>query len=112
MSELEPEAARRPLQVLAIGAHPDDVELCCAGTLARYAQRGDLVSVAILCKGDSASFDLPAEELVKLRSQEARDSAHLLGAELIEGGLSDYCVDVNLSTKKVVADIIRLASPD
>lgn len=30
--------AREALRVLAIGAHPDDVELCCAGTLARYVQ--------------------------------------------------------------------------
>jgi LmbE family N-acetylglucosaminyl deacetylase len=100
------------MRVLAIGAHPDDVELCCAGTLARYAQRGDRVAIAILCKGDSASFDLPTEELVQLRGKEARDSASLLGAELIEVGMSDYCVDVNFSTKKLVADVIRQSNPD
>ncbi len=112
MSEQESGKRQDPLQVLAIGAHPDDVELCCAGTLARYVRRGDRVFVAILSKGDSATFDLPPEELVKMRSQEARDSARVLGAELIEGGLSDYCIDVNLSTKKLVADIIRQVNPE
>ena len=34
------------MNVLAIGCHPDDVECCCAGTLAKYAKRGDRVIVA------------------------------------------------------------------
>ena len=33
------------MNVLAIGCHPDDVEIACAGTLAKYAQRGDKVIV-------------------------------------------------------------------
>jgi N-acetylglucosamine malate deacetylase 1 len=112
MTDATRERALAPLRILAIGAHPDDVELSCAGTLARCVQRGDSVTIAFLCKGDSASFDLPTDELVKVRSEEARDSARLLGAEVIEVGLSDYCVDVNLSTNKLVANVIRQANPD
>jgi LmbE family N-acetylglucosaminyl deacetylase len=102
----------QPLRVLAIGAHPDDVELCCSGTLARYADRGDHVTVAIACKGDSASLDLDADELTKVRSQEAKNAAAAIGAELIEMGLSDYLLDVNIETKRLFADVIRQARPD
>lgn len=36
------------MRVLAIGAHPDDLEIMCAGTLAKYARRGDEVYMAII----------------------------------------------------------------
>lgn len=102
----------KKLRVLAFGAHPDDVELCCAGTMARYADRGDHVMVAIACNGDSATFDLPPEKLVKVRSREARNAARSIGAELIEIGLSDWNLDVTIETKKLFADAIRHARPD
>jgi LmbE family N-acetylglucosaminyl deacetylase len=102
----------KPLRVLAIGAHPDDVELFCAGTLARCAQRGDKVTIALACKGDSASMDLPGDEITKIRSREALSAARVLGAELIQMGMSDYGVDVNLQTKQIVSDVIREAAPD
>lgn len=40
------------MNVLAIGCHPDDVECCCAGTLAKYAKRGDRVIVAHASTGN------------------------------------------------------------
>ena len=80
MTKRRPTKTCAPLRVLAIGAHPDDVELNCAGTLARCVERGDLVTIAIACKGDSASMDLPGEEIAKIRSHEAKKSARVLGA--------------------------------
>lgn len=103
---------RRPLRILAIGAHPDDIETACAGTLARCIQRGDVVTMAIVCQGGSASSDLPQEKLIELRSQETRASAKLLGAELIEMGLSDWGVDLTSNTKHLFTDVIRRANPD
>ncbi len=104
--------SKKKLRVLAIGAHPDDVELCCAGTLARYVERGDQVTVAIACNGDSATFDLPPEKLVKLRSREARAAAKSIGADLIEMGISDWRLDIDFETKKRFADAIREVRPD
>jgi LmbE family N-acetylglucosaminyl deacetylase len=102
----------KPLRVLAIGAHPDDIEIFCAGTLARCAQRGDQVTMAYACKGNSASMDLPEDKISEIRGREAGKSAGVLGAELIEMGLSDYGVDVNLQTKQAFSDVIRQAAPD
>jgi len=102
----------KKLRVLAIGAHPDDVELCCAGTLARYVERGNHVTVAIACNGDSATFDLPPEKLVAVRGKEARRAAKSIGAELIEMGISDWDLDVTIGTKKLFADVIRQARAD
>ena len=112
MARINETAQREPLRVMAIAAHPDDVELNCAGTLARCRQRGDNITIAIGCKGDSASTSLPGGDLATIRSREARASAEILEAQLIEMGLKDYCVDVNLETKRLFADAIRQANPD
>ncbi len=101
-----------PLRILAIGAHPDDVEFCCAGTLARCIERGDQVTIAFACNGNSASMDRGPEEIIKIRSREASNAARFLGADLIQMGLPDFGVDVNMQTKQLFADTIRQAAPD
>lgn len=100
------------MRILAIGAHPDDIELGCAGTLARCIQRGDEVTVAIACRGEMASSDLAPEELIKVRSKEAHNSVQLLGAELIEMGLADGSIERTEEIKLLFTDVIRRAAPD
>ncbi|MBS1851605.1 MAG: PIG-L family deacetylase [Acidobacteria bacterium] len=112
MKEKKSAKTYKPLQILAIGAHPDDVELCCAGTLARCIQRGDKVTIALACRGDSASMDLPGDKISSIRSREALHAARVLGAELIEMGMSDYGVDLTLQAKQVFSDVIRQTAPD
>ena len=68
------------MKVLAIGAHPDDIEVNCAGTLALFVKQGDTVVMAHVCSGDKGHMGMPREELAKLRKDEARQSAELLGA--------------------------------
>lgn len=101
-----------PLRILAIGAHPDDIELGCAGTLARCIQRGDEVTIAIVCKGDCGSSDMSREELARVRSQEARDAAELLGADLVELGLADFGVEIAASIATLFTDLLRRVNPD
>ena len=106
------QAKKKALRILAVAAHPDDVELACAGTLGRCIDRGDTVTEAIVCQGEMASTDLPPAERVRVRSKEARRSAALLGAELFEMGLSDGCVESTETTKHLFTDVIRRADPD
>ncbi len=53
------ESKMKQLDVLAIAAHPDDVELCCGGTLIRMVQQGHRVGVHDLTKGELASRGTP-----------------------------------------------------
>jgi LmbE family N-acetylglucosaminyl deacetylase len=103
--------AHSPLRILAIGAHPDDIELGCAGTLARCIARGDAVTIAIACRGDSASCGLPPAELAEVRGREAREAARLLGADLIQLGLPDYGVWPCRETVAAFVEVIRQADP-
>jgi LmbE family N-acetylglucosaminyl deacetylase len=71
-----------PASALAIGAHPDDTEFGCGGTLAKWAGSGCVVHHLVCTDGSKGTWDpgqdLPA--LVALRRNEQRDAAKALGA--------------------------------
>lgn len=101
------------MRVLAIGAHPDDLELQCAGTLARYAMRGDHVTMVVAMSGDCGSSTLPKEKIAAIRGEEARASAEVLGAEFL--AMQHYSDGFLFSTEETRLDflnVIRQARPD
>lgn len=100
------------MKVLAIGAHPDDIEILCAGTLIRYVREGHEVFMCHLCDGNKGSAEHTSEEIAKIRRKEAIESAKIIGAVSIWGGLSDGEVVVDLNARKKVVDVIRQADPD
>lgn len=67
--------------VLAIGAHPDDIEIGCGGTLARLRAAGARLVFVIVTDGAEGSAAIAREELVRIREEEARAGARRLGAE-------------------------------
>ena len=71
------------MNILAIGAHPDDVESQVGGTLAKYARAGHKVFTATATNGNIGSATLPMEEIAKIRKEEAAKAAALIGAEYI-----------------------------
>jgi LmbE family N-acetylglucosaminyl deacetylase len=74
------------MHVLGIGAHPDDLELGCAGTLAQHVASGDDVTLLVVTAGQAGPGD------VALREHEAREGASVIGADIIFGGLPDGSV--------------------
>jgi LmbE family N-acetylglucosaminyl deacetylase len=92
--------------ILAVGAHPDDMELGCAGTLALHSLRGDKVYLLVLTRGE-ASGD------AKVREKECRESAKILGAcHLFMGGLPDTKVSDGRETIDVIERILDKVKPD
>ena len=71
-----------PRTVLAIGAHPDDIEFGCGGTLAKWAARGAVVHHLVCTDGSKGTWDASADTaaLVAARMQEQRNAAAALGA--------------------------------
>ena len=70
-----------PARALAVYAHPDDPEIACGGTLARWAARGCEVHVMVCTRGEKGSSD-PAtdpEELARRRAGEMAASGRVLG---------------------------------
>jgi bacillithiol biosynthesis deacetylase BshB1 len=73
------------LHILAIAAHPDDIELSCAGTLIKHANRGQAVGIVDLTMGE-----LGTRGTAQLRLQEAADAAKVMGAVIRENaGMED-----------------------
>ena len=71
------------MNILAIGAHPDDIEMNCAGTLAKYAQLGHKVYIATATSGNIGSAIHSMEVIANIRKEEAKKSAALIGADYI-----------------------------
>ncbi len=100
------------MNILAIGAHPDDIEMQCAGTLALYAQAGHKVFMAIATNGNVGSPTHTREKICAIRKAEQQASCALIGAELIWMDFDDEWLFNDRTTRTRFIDAIRQAEPD
>jgi N-acetylglucosamine malate deacetylase 1 len=95
------------LDLLAIAAHPDDVELTCGGTLIKMAARGYKTGILDLTRGEMGTRGTP-----ELRHAEASRAARILGVKLRDNaGLPDAALAVTQEQKLEVARHIRRLRP-
>lgn len=99
------------MNVLAIGAHPDDIELQCAGTLALYAKSGHRVFMAVATNGNVGSPTHSREEIAAIRRKEQEASCALIGATLIWMDFDDEWLFNDRPTRARFIDAIREADP-
>jgi LmbE family N-acetylglucosaminyl deacetylase len=101
--------------VLAIGAHPDDIEFGCGATLAKWARSGSHVEMLVLTDGSKGSWE-PEQDLAALvasRRDEQRAAAQVLGArdvhflDAVDGELED-----DAARREQVCAVIRATRPD
>ena len=101
------------MNILAIGAHPDDIEIACAGTLAKCVKRGDRVIVCHVSNGNLGHVVIPPDELAEIRRKEARRAGSLAGIEVICAEFGDLDIfDNNKAARDRIVDVIRYANPD
>ena len=101
------------MRVLAVGAHPDDIEFLCAGTLLKFRNRGDEIFTAVLCNGDKGHYEIGPEELARIRRLEAEEAAKSEKATLVSvGAFPDLEVYSDSESRRKVVEIIRQAKPD
>lgn len=97
------------MKIIAIGAHPDDIELGCGGSLALHAQKGDEVTIIVMTGGEQGGA------LASTRTQEAQESAKILGAkEVVFLGYPDTglaAVPVDELIQKIEA-VVSTVKPD
>lgn len=101
-----------PPTVLAIGAHPDDIEFLCAGTLALLRERGSRIVLATMTAGDLGSATIGREEIAAIRRAEARSSAAILDAEYYCVEYSDFAIVFGERTTRDVTALVRAVEPD
>jgi len=108
-----------PASALAIGAHPDDIELECGATLAKWAAAGTVVHFLVSTDGSKGTWDVDADTtaLIARRQDEQREAARRLGATgevrflgQTDGEL-DMGPDAGLDLRAQVALVIRELRP-
>ena len=99
------------VNVLAIGAHGDDLEMFCGGTLARCAQRGDHVTMCVVTDGRGRPKGDP-DQIAAIRHAEAQASADVIGAELAWLGIPDGGLVADEATRHLFIELIRRTKPD
>lgn len=95
------------IDILAFGAHPDDVELFAGGTMAKMADRGYVTGVVDITKGE-----LGTRGTVARRNQESRNAAKALGLKVRDNlGLPDGDVRVTSEARLKVVRVLRKYRP-
>jgi N-acetylglucosamine malate deacetylase 1 len=100
------------MRVLAVGAHPDDLEILCGGTLARFVQEGHHVTMCHACNGNLGHIEIPRDELREMRREEAKDAAAVIGADSITLDIDDLDLYVEREARMKMVEAIRSARPD
>jgi LmbE family N-acetylglucosaminyl deacetylase len=100
------------MRVLAIGAHPDDLEILCGGTLAKYASKGHHVTMAVVTNGEVGSATLSKAEIARIRKSEAEASAAVIGADCIWMNYPDEFLFSNAESRLDFLNTIRRVKPD
>ncbi|MGH9628028.1 MAG: PIG-L deacetylase family protein [Bryobacteraceae bacterium] len=99
-------------RILAIHAHPDDVEIFAGGTAALLVERGHHVTIVTMTPGDCGTTDYPPEEIAAIRRKEAADAARLIGAEYICAEFRDLAIFNDDASRRRVTEILRCTQPE
>lgn len=93
------------MNVLAIGAHPDDIEIGCGGAIIKYVDRGHRVFCLVMTGGGQGGE-------CSLRRSEQEDACKIMGVEkLFWGGYKDTHLEVNQRTISKIEDVISEINP-
>ena len=94
--------------ILAFGAHPDDVEMGCGGTIAKSTASGKTVGIIDLTRGELGTNGTP-----ELRDKEANSASKIIGAKFrINLGFQDGFIFNNKENQIEIIKVIRQFRPD
>ena len=112
---IQPDAWETPQKVLVIMAHPDDPEIFCGATLARWAANGHTIHYCMLTCGDKGApnGEIHPAELCSERVVEQRAAAAVIGAQQVRFlGYPDGYLVPDLDVLREVVRVIREEKPD
>ncbi len=104
--------SRRTLSVVCVGAHPDDPESGCAGTFARYALLGHLVTNIYLTRGERGIKGKSDAEAAAIRSTECVAACQIIGATPVFAGQIDGSAEMTRARADEMLKLLSAESPD
>lgn len=99
-------------RILAIHAHPDDIEIQCAGVLLQLKAKGHHVNVATMSPGDCGSAEYASAEIANIRRNEASAAAEILGADYHCLEFRDLSIYNDQDSRRRVTEFLRKVRPD
>jgi len=105
-------AAPGRLRVVVAGAHPDDPETGCGGTIARYSDAGHEVVILYLTRGERGIKGKTYEEAGRIRSVEAQKACEILKARPVFAGQVNGKVEVNYTRYDEFLKLVQSEQPD
>jgi len=99
-------------RAFAIAAHPDDIEFLMAGTLIRLAEAGYEIHYLTIANGSCGTSTLPAQQIVRVRRDEAMAAAASIGAVFHESLVPDIEIFYERELLARVAAIVREVAPE
>ena len=102
-------------KILAIGAHPDDLDFGCAGTMAKLTRQGNEAVYLIISDGSKGSqkVKVTSGKLAKIRQEEQKKAAKAVGvSEVIFLGIKDGEIENTKFLRKEIVKVIRKTKPD
>jgi LmbE family N-acetylglucosaminyl deacetylase len=100
------------LRILAVHAHPDDLEILAAGTLAHLARQGHLITLVTMTPGDCGTAEYDPETIASMRRNEAAAAAKMLGATYICAEFRDLAIFNDDDSRRRVTELLRVTQPD
>ena len=101
------------MNVLAVGCHPDDIEISCCGTLAKCVKRGDKVTVCHVANGNMGHEIISPEELRVIRANEAKKAGSLAGIEVVTLDIGDLLPNgCDIAQRDKLVTLIKEVQPD
>jgi len=101
-----------PLTVVCVGAHPDDPESGCGGTLARYAAAGHAVTIVYLTRGERGISGKSLDEAARIRSAESEAACRIIGAKPVFFGQIDGATEVTQAHVDSMRRLLAAQNPD
>ena len=109
----EPASTARPKRkILVAGAHPDDPELGCGGTIHLLVRVGHDVLVYYLTRGGAGIPDLSPEQAREVRMREAQEACKILGARCVFGNQRDGDTRVDRQAYAEILQFVEKEAPD
>ncbi len=105
-------AVTKSQRILAIHAHPDDIEFQCAGTLALLKERGHHITMATMTPGDCGSDELDSAAISEVRRGEARAAADVIEADYHCLEFRDLSIVFDNDSRNRVTEFVRKQRPD
>lgn len=102
-----------PRHVLAIHAHPDDIEILAGGTVRHLIESGHKVTICTMTAGDCGTAEYPPDEIARIRRAEAAKAAELLGAAAyICAEFKDLAIFNDDPSRRRITEILRRVQPE